>query len=119
MNRIEPPALPLWMLEHLTPAERDEALAGDLLEGFRGGRSNGWFWRQALGAWVGAWARYFARRRSVLLFLAVSQSGHSDCFHLLSVPDPHDCLPARLHIACGLSDWNPGVQVIHGTLRVR
>jgi hypothetical protein len=68
MNRIEPPALPLWMLEHLTPAERDEALAGDLLEGFRGGRSNGWFWRQALGAWLGAWARYLARRRSVLLF---------------------------------------------------
>jgi hypothetical protein len=68
MNRMQPPAMPLWMLEHLTPAERDEALAGDLLEGFRGGRSNGWFWRQALGAWLGSWARYFARRRSVLVF---------------------------------------------------
>jgi len=68
MNRLQPPSMPLWMLEHLTPAERDEALAGDLLEGFRGGRSNGWFWRQALGAWLGSWARYFVRRRSVLLF---------------------------------------------------
>jgi hypothetical protein len=68
MNRMQPPEMPLWMLEHLTPPEHDEALAGDLLEGFRSGRSNGWFWRQAVGAWLGSWVHYLVRRRSVLLF---------------------------------------------------
>ena len=68
MNRLAPPSIPLWILEHLTPPEREDALAGDLLEEYRSGRSNGWFWRQALGAWLGAWTRYFARRRSLLLF---------------------------------------------------
>lgn len=68
MSRLAPPLFALWILEHLSPAERDEALAGDLLEEFQSGRSNGWFWRQALMAWAGAWWRYLARRRSLLLF---------------------------------------------------
>src|SRR5579863_8843545 len=68
MNRLAPPLIALWILERLSPAERDEALAGDLLEEFQSGRSNGWFWRQALAAWAGAWGRYIARRRSLLLF---------------------------------------------------
>ena len=69
MSRFDPPWMPLWLLEHLTLPEREEALAGDLLEEFRNGRTNGWFWRQALGAWLAAWVRYFARRRSLLLFV--------------------------------------------------
>ncbi|KAA6465002.1 hypothetical protein DYQ86_03350 [Acidobacteria bacterium AB60] len=68
MNRMQPPPIAAWILEHLTPPEGDEALAGDLLEEFANGRSNGWFWRQSLAAWAGSWARYLARRRSVLLF---------------------------------------------------
>jgi len=71
MSRFDPPRIPLWLLEHLTPPEREDALAGDLLEEFRNGRTNGWFWRQALGAWLAAWARYFVRRRSLLLFVLV------------------------------------------------
>jgi hypothetical protein len=38
------------MLEHLAPAARDEALGGDLLEEFRRGRSEGWYWWQVLSA---------------------------------------------------------------------
>jgi hypothetical protein len=38
------------MLEHFTCGYRNEALAGDLLEEFRSGRSAGWYWRQVLGA---------------------------------------------------------------------
>jgi len=52
-----------WMLEHLNFGRDNEALSGDLLEEFRGGRSTGWFCRQVLMAiWVGlgAWAREFA-----------------------------------------------------------
>lgn len=41
------PALATWLLEHLMPGEKD-AIAGDLVEEFRNGRSRAWFWRQAL-----------------------------------------------------------------------
>ena len=34
MKRIEPPPLAAWMLEHWTAGDRDDALAGDLLESF-------------------------------------------------------------------------------------
>lgn len=37
MRRIEPPATATWLLEHFTPGERNEALAGDLLEEFQNG----------------------------------------------------------------------------------
>jgi hypothetical protein len=59
------------MLEHGTPSDRDEALAGDLLEEFRAGRSEGWYWRQALAAWFVSWLKYLSRRRSLLIFAAV------------------------------------------------
>jgi hypothetical protein len=38
-----PPALANWLLDRLG---RNAALAGDLLEEFRGGRSAAWYWRQ-------------------------------------------------------------------------
>jgi hypothetical protein len=56
------------MLEHLTPGPRDEALAGDLLEGFRSGRSEGWYWRQALGACAISWLNNLRARASLLAF---------------------------------------------------
>jgi hypothetical protein len=43
MNR-QPPRLAAWLLR------RHEALAGDLLERYAEGESDGWFWRQALTA---------------------------------------------------------------------
>ncbi len=69
MARIEPPKLAAWMLEHLIPpAERDEAVAGDLEEHFRAGRSDTWYWRQAAAAVAGGWAQYLSRRRAMLVF---------------------------------------------------
>ncbi len=57
------------MLEHLIPpAERDEALAGDLEEHYRAGRSDAWYRRQAAAAVGTAWAKYLGRRRSMLVF---------------------------------------------------
>ncbi len=52
MSQKNPPALAAWMLEHLTPGRGNQALAGDLLEEFRSGRSAAWYWRQVLGAIV-------------------------------------------------------------------
>jgi len=67
MRRLEPPSAATWILEHLTPPDRDEALAGDLLEDFRSGRSDGWYWRQAFGACASGWVQYlrgYLRRRT-------------------------------------------------------
>src|SRR5271170_3694771 len=46
------PSLANWILEHLTLGGSDEALAGDLEEEFRRGRSRGWYWRQVLAVIV-------------------------------------------------------------------
>jgi hypothetical protein len=42
-----PPALATWLLERLGYMRQNPALAGDLQEEFLGGRSVGWYWRQA------------------------------------------------------------------------
>lgn len=68
MNRREPPPIAVWMLEHLNSGERDEALAGDLLEAFQAGRSDGWYWRQASGACVVSWFEGLRARASMLVF---------------------------------------------------
>jgi hypothetical protein len=49
MKLSKPPAVATWTLEHLVGGER-QALAGDLLEEFRQGRSASWYWRQVLVA---------------------------------------------------------------------
>jgi hypothetical protein len=61
----------MWMLEHLTPEKRDEALAGDLLEQFRAGRSAGWYRRQVIGAIAMEWARGLWRRQAAILYAAI------------------------------------------------
>jgi hypothetical protein len=50
MKPSKPPALAVWMLEHLLLGGRNEALAGDLLEEFQRRSSVAWYWRQVLGA---------------------------------------------------------------------
>ena len=68
MTRREPPPIAVWMLEHLTSGDRDEALAGDLLEAFQSGRSNSWYWRQAIGACAVSWFESLRARASMLVF---------------------------------------------------
>ncbi|MGA8743223.1 MAG: hypothetical protein WB561_18695, partial [Terracidiphilus sp.] len=71
MRRREPPLLAAWMLRHLTPDDRDEALDGDLLEVFRLGRSNAWYWRQVLVACAVSWTRSLRERSSLLIFALI------------------------------------------------
>jgi hypothetical protein len=52
MKRKNPPAIARWILEHLVPGKKNDALSGDLLEEFRCGRSSLWYWRQVLAAFV-------------------------------------------------------------------
>jgi hypothetical protein len=50
MKTRQPPALACWLLDSLGYTGQNPALAGDLLEEFRGGRSPAWYWRQTLMA---------------------------------------------------------------------
>jgi hypothetical protein len=68
MTRRDPPSIAVWALEHLTSGERDEALAGDILETFQSGCSNSWYWRQALMACAVSWSESFRKRASLLIF---------------------------------------------------
>jgi hypothetical protein len=71
MRRSEPPSLATWMLDHAVPGGRDEGLAGDLLEEFRAGRTEGWYWRQVVSAIAIAFARAVGDNASLLLFSAL------------------------------------------------
>ena len=71
MRRTEPPPLATWMLEHLVPADHGDALAGDLLEDFRAGRSDSWYWRQTLSACGVSWAEGLRVRIPLVLFALV------------------------------------------------
>ncbi len=50
MNSARPPRLAAWILQHFGPERNQEALIGDLNEGFQQGRSKGWYWRQVVAA---------------------------------------------------------------------
>jgi hypothetical protein len=56
------------MLEHLSSGARDEALSGDLLEEFCGGKADGWYWRQVLAACAVSWLRSLRVRLQMLAF---------------------------------------------------
>ena len=71
MRRTEPPSIATWMLEHLPPGRSNDALAGDLLEGFRCGRSRGWYWRQVFSAIAIRCSREIHNHGNVMLFAAL------------------------------------------------
>jgi signal peptidase I len=50
MRVAGPPRLAVWLLQRGGSRYRLESLAGDLIEQYRSGRSDAWFWRQVLQA---------------------------------------------------------------------
>jgi hypothetical protein len=89
MKRTKPPSLATWILENMTLGERNEALAGDLLEDFRCGRPARWYWRQVLVAVALSCHREFVKRRTVFVF-AACWSMLSPAW-LLAIADTHVC----------------------------
>jgi hypothetical protein len=67
---MKPPPTATWMLEHLVPGARNEALAGDLFEGFRRGRSRSWYRRQVVAAIAIGFSRELRNHASAMLFAA-------------------------------------------------
>jgi hypothetical protein len=61
--------LATWSLHHLVPRRRvSDAMNGDMLEEWQGGRSSGWYCRQVAAALLAAWAAELHRMRYALLF---------------------------------------------------
>jgi hypothetical protein len=56
------------MLDHFVPGGRDDALAGDLEEEFRSGRSRRWYWRQVAGTIAVASWRVLGNNGALMLF---------------------------------------------------
>lgn len=52
MSEREPPALATWIIERLGSSCYRESLLGDLIEEYRHGRSQSWYWRQVFAAVV-------------------------------------------------------------------
>jgi len=50
MKSSKPPVLATWLLEHMRFCDAHDAVIGDLMEGFRQGRSPSWYWRQVFVA---------------------------------------------------------------------
>jgi hypothetical protein len=71
MNRVEPPRVPAWMLEHFKAGGSNEALAGDLVEEFRSGRSKIWYWHQVVAALAIGWLRNIREHRNLMVFAAL------------------------------------------------
>ena len=71
MKQTEPPAIATWMLEHLSPEDGNEALAGDLLEEFQIGRTSRWYWRQVLAAIVIGFFRELRNHWPAVVFAAL------------------------------------------------
>jgi hypothetical protein len=70
MTSAGPPRLATWILLHLMPGEHNEALAGDLFESVRAGRSSVWYWRQVLNAVIIRWLGSLFRHWPALIFAA-------------------------------------------------
>jgi hypothetical protein len=70
MNHGNPPRVATWIFEYLRPSGCDDALAGDLLEEFRSGRSAGWYWLQIIAALAVEWGQRAWQQRNCLLFAA-------------------------------------------------
>lgn len=70
-NSLDPPKLATRLMDQFSPILKNAALAGDLMEGFKQGRSSGWYWRQVFWAILIAMLNLFKKRWSYLAYAAL------------------------------------------------
>src|SRR5882762_3123229 len=92
MKSSQPPPLATWLLEHVVARGRNEALAGDLMEGYNQGHSAAWYWRQVFIAIVVVFSMELRSRWITIIFAGVisgavpwKQIWHSSQFQSLVV----------------------------------
>jgi hypothetical protein len=71
MRIAGPPRLASWLLENIAVGEHCDALAGDLLEDFRYGRTSAWYWRQVIAAICIGRVGQLRARWTVVIFAAL------------------------------------------------
>jgi hypothetical protein len=74
MKSSQPPRLATWLLEHLMPGVKNEALIGDLLEDFRRRGSVAWYWRQAFVAILAGCSKELRTRWAGIVFAMIYSS---------------------------------------------
>ena len=87
MNRNNPPSLATRLLESLGPQRTSEALLGDLIEQYEGGRSRTWYWRQVILALVISAGREVrtSKLQAVSAILVGYLTGASLCYFTTSL----------------------------------
>lgn len=102
MRWRKPPAAATWLLENFPPGERNEALAGDLLEEFHYfRRSEGWYWRQVLSAVAIECSREMLNHQIVLVFAVLWSMLAPEWLLIIARFEKYSDLSGRL----GLLDW--------------
>jgi len=87
VNRNNPPSLATRLLESLGPQRTSEALLGDLIEQYEGGRSRTWYWRQVILALVISAGREVrtSKLQAVSAILVGYLTGASLCYFTTSL----------------------------------
>lgn len=101
MRDRKPPALAVRLLDALGYSKQNAALAGDLLEEFRSGRSRAWYWRQTAIV-IATGIRRNAGSRDTLI-------GGCTAFGILALIDYAFW---RLHRSAEIRDWIQAVVVL-------
>lgn len=70
-SSLDPPKLATWLLEQFSPVLKNAALAGDLIEAFKQGRSSAWYWRQVFWAILIGLLNLFGQRWGRLVYAVV------------------------------------------------
>jgi hypothetical protein len=70
--KTKPPFIAAWLLDRFGANPQHDAVAGDLLEQYRLGRSRFWYWREVITAIiVGTWAQFTEHPLMVLRAVAM------------------------------------------------
>lgn len=67
-TRRQPPRFAIWLLRQCSPSETGDALLGDVLEKFHGGKSAGWVWREATSLLLWYAASLFRTHTRAIVF---------------------------------------------------
>lgn len=101
MSLRRPPALADWLLDRLGNTRQNAALAGDLLEEFRNGRSAAWYWRQTVVVVANGIARRGRELRPYLLTLGAAYAAQFPVTLTLWSKN----FPPALHVSAGMKLW--------------